>query len=614
VNWRHFQAFVWLRWRLAVNQWKKAGAVSAVLMTIITFGAIITVIPLFIGSVVLGVYAIPRAAPAQLMYAWDILVVAFLFFWGIGLVTELQRTEPLSLSKFMHLPVSVNSAFLINYLSSLLRLSMIIFGPIMLGFSLALVWTKGLMLLPVLPALAAFLIMVTALTYQLQGWLASLMSNPRRRRTVVVVTTMTFVLIVQLPNLVHFVRPWEGTPRSDRTKLLQDELAKLHSAVKSGDITAHDYPRRLKEVTEQHKLTIKQANRQTAERLEGMARLFNTILPIGWLPLGVATSAEGRVLPAIAGLLGMALIAAASLWRAYRTTVGIYQGKFTGGASRPSPAVARSPGVRKQVGRLLETRLPGVSEPVSVIALGGLRSLVRSPEAKMMLLTPVIMVPIFGSMLWRGRGDIPELIRPLVAVAGMVIVLFGVIQLMGNQFGFDRDGFRVFVLCAARRRDILLGKNLSFAPVALGMGLSVLVFVQFVCPMRLDHFLAMIPQYLSMFLLFCVFTNLMSILTPLPIASGSLKPSNPNVKTVLIQMVMFLLLFPLTQAPTLLPLGMEAGMRFLGYGAGMPICLVFSLAELALVVLLYHLSLILLGDLLQAREQRILEIVTKRAT
>ena len=83
------------------------------------------------------------------------------------------------------MPVSVNGAFLINYISSLLRLSLIFFGPVMLGFALALVFVKGILLLPVLPALAAFLLMVTALTYQFQGWLAALMSNPRRRRTVI---------------------------------------------------------------------------------------------------------------------------------------------------------------------------------------------------------------------------------------------------------------------------------------------------------------------------------------------------------------------------------------------------------------------------------------------
>ena len=58
--------------------------------------------------------------------------------------------------------------------------------------------------------------------------------------------------------------------------------------------------------------------------------------------------------------------------------------------------------------------------------------------------------------------------RPLVAIGGMAFVLLGVVQMMANQFGFDRDGFRVFVLSAAPRRDILLGKNLAFAPLAAG--------------------------------------------------------------------------------------------------------------------------------------------------
>ena len=143
MNWQHLQAFVWLRWRLLVNQWRRAGAVNAVLMMIVIVGALVTAIPLFIGCFMLGLYVIPKAAPAHLMYAWDGVIVAFLFFWGIGLVTELQRTEPLSLSKFLHLPVSVNGAFLINYLSSLLRLSLIVFVPVMLGFSLALGVDQG---------------------------------------------------------------------------------------------------------------------------------------------------------------------------------------------------------------------------------------------------------------------------------------------------------------------------------------------------------------------------------------------------------------------------------------------------------------------------------------
>jgi len=162
VIWRQFSAILWLRWRIMVNQWRRVGAFNAWLMGIVAVLAVGTAIPLFIGSIVLGLYVIPQAAPAHLMFAWDGLVVVFLFFWMVGLITDLQRSEPLSLSKFMHLPVSPNGAFLINYFSSFLRLSLIVFGPIMLGFALALLFAKGVSQLLTLPLLAAFLLMATA--------------------------------------------------------------------------------------------------------------------------------------------------------------------------------------------------------------------------------------------------------------------------------------------------------------------------------------------------------------------------------------------------------------------------------------------------------------------
>ncbi len=215
MNWQHFTAFVWLRWRLLANQWRRGGAFNAVLMTIMAVGALVVSVPLCIGCFVLGLYAIPKAAPVHLLYVGDGLIVSFLFCWAIGLLTELQRTESLSLSKFLHLPVSVNGAFLINYLSSLMRLSLIAFVPMMFGFSLALIFSKGLSQWLVLPSLAAFLLMVTAPTYQFQGWLASLMSNPRRRRTVIVASTMIFLVITQLPNLIN--SPALGSPAAGGT-------------------------------------------------------------------------------------------------------------------------------------------------------------------------------------------------------------------------------------------------------------------------------------------------------------------------------------------------------------------------------------------------------------
>jgi ABC-2 type transport system permease protein len=450
--------------------------------------------------------------------------------------------------------------------------------------------------------------MVTALTYQFQGWLASLMNNPRRRRTVIVVLTATFVLVVQLPNMLNFLAPWGLQGRVNRSATFGKELAKLTQAAKAQEFDAIEHARRQNELLQRHRLATQQADREW----EHAAQLVNLVLPVGWLPLGVMSAAEGHVMPSILGLSGMMLIGTASLWRAYRTTIGQYQANSTGAKGRQMPAVAAPAYTRKPGGLLLEARLPGLSEPVAAIALGGLRSLLRAPEAKMMFLTPLIMVPIFGSMVLRGGHAIPESIRPLVAIGAMVLLLFGVLQLMGNQFGFDRDGFRVFVLSAARRRDILLGKNLAFAPLVLGMAAILLPIVQWISPLRMDHLLAMIPQYVSMFLLFCTLANLLSILAPVHVAAGALKASNPELSTALLQLAMFMILFPLIQGVTLLPLGIEALLKLLGWMEGTPICLLLTLAECAAVVILYRVSLVWLGELLQAREQRILESVTSR--
>jgi ABC-2 type transport system permease protein len=614
VNWEHFKAFVWLRWRLLYNQARRAGAINAALTVIVVIAAILTAIPLFIGSLMLGLFAIPKTQPVHLMYAWDGVVIAFLFFWLIGLITELQRTDPLSLSKFLHLPVSANGAFLINYLSSLLRLSLIVFLPVMLGFSVALVVVKGIAMLPVFLLVAAFLVMVTGLTYQFQGWLASLMSNPRRRRTVIMLVTVSFVLIAQLPNLLNFLSPWGPQQRAARVPAMNPEFDEQKRAFESGKIDAAEFARRLQALTEKQKLAGQQSDRESLQQFERTARFVNVVLPIGWLPLSVMTAAEGNLVPSILGLLGMTLIGATSLYRAYRTTVGMYQGKQTSGKKgQLAQAVTFPAEKRKPARNLVEANLPLVSEPVAAVALAGLRSLLRAPEAKMMLLSPLLMSVIFGSMLWRSRSSLSDAFRPFVAIGGMIFVLFGVVQLMANQFGFDRDGFRVFVLSAARRRDILFGKNLSFAPLVFGMAAIVLGTLQAVCPLRWDHFLAMIPQYVSMYLLFCLLMNFLSIYAPAHVAAGSLKPAHPKFLTVLMHMVTFMIFFPLTQALTLAPLGTELIVRLLGHGAGIPICLLLSLLECALIAATYYFCTDGLGALLQSREQKILETVTAKA-
>lgn len=192
------------------------------------------------------------------------------------------------------------------------------------------------------------------------------------------------------------------------------------------------------------------------------------------------------------------------------------------------------------------------------------------------------------------------------------MVLFSMSQLLGNQFGFDRDGFRVFVLSPADRRDVLLGKNLAVAPIALTMASVAAVLVQIAYPMRLDRFLALAPRFLSMYLLYCLAGNIMSILTPMRIAPSSFQPARPGGLTILLQLV-FMFLCPPILALTLIPLGIEWAAEEMRWRYGIPLDLILTVLEFAAIAYIYVLILRLQGDWLQAREQRILQIVTTRA-
>jgi ABC-2 type transport system permease protein len=130
--------------------------------------------------------------------------------------------------------------------------------------------------------------------------------------------------------------------------------------------------------------------------------------------------------------------------------------------------------------------------------------------------------------------------------------------------------------------------------------------------MRFDHFLATVVQFLSMYLLFCLSANLLSILAPMQIAAGSFKPANPRLVAILLQ-VLFIFVFPFVLLPTLLPLGIELLAESLGAPTGLPLALALAVLECVAVVYLYRLVLTWEGHLLQVREKKILDLVTAKA-
>jgi hypothetical protein len=606
VNREHLRAILWLRWRLRANQFRKAGALNAALVTVFAVACAAAGVTLFVVGALVGLFAF-RDAPAYVhLFTWGGIVLALLFSWATGLLAELQRSESLSLERFLHLPVSPAGAFLVNYLSSLASLTLVVFVPGAVGLTLGTAAHHPLLLLQ-LPLAAAGLFALTAVTYQFQGWLATLMADKRRRRTIIVVVTGGFILLAQAPSLINVFRPWEAVtePTNHRAERTTEAL----SALQSGKMTSNEYTRRLQEINEEYKAERRQSEQRSLELTLKAARLLSTILPPGWVAAGAESLADGDVLPALAGTLGLTLIGSLSLWRAYRTTLRLYTGEYTAGGRAEAAAVPFDP---TRV-RLVERRLPWVGESVSAVATAGLRSLLRAPEAKMAFLAPLIVVVVLGGVTASSRGEVPALFRPLMAYGSgaMALVIAG-LQLLANQFGYDRAGFRAYVLSPVPRRDVLLGKNLAVAPLILGLGVLAVAIVGAVYPMRIDHYPAVLLQLGGTYLVMCMLSNVLSILTPIPLAPGSLQPASVKAGPVLMQMLLMPLL-PVCVLPIMVPYGLEVLLDQLDVVKGVPISLPLSFVVLLAVSLLYRQVIRWQGDWLATREQKILEVVTSRA-
>src|ERR1051326_8077650 len=339
MNRQHLWAFLWLRWRLLVNSLRRGGTFNLILTLIFAAVGVLVRAGAFVKLLFVGLLLLGDASPTVLLYVWAGLIVLFGAWWTTGTLIELQRADALSLDKVLHFPISVRGAFFLNYVSSLFSFTIALFVPSMLALAIGLAASRGAAMLLLLPAIVGFLLMVTAVTYQFQGWLASLMANKRRRRTILVIVTACFILFCQIPNILNMLHPWQETPS--------------HAVNPSGPDEDEE------------------AAREEIERLEPAVRLASTVLPVGWLAISAEKLAQGNFLVPMFVTGGMLLIGSLSLGRSYRTTMRLYTGYFSSRQARrattpeadtpPRVVVAADPsGARGPW--LLEWRLPFIPD------------------------------------------------------------------------------------------------------------------------------------------------------------------------------------------------------------------------------------------------------------
>lgn len=603
MTWHHLQTFLWLRWRLVLNHSRRHGAVSLALFFIFKVVFALSALAALIIGFLLGATSLPNRPPEVAMLTFAGVIVAYLFFTVIGIIVELQRAEMLSLDKFLHLPMTLSGAFLINYLGSSMNLSALVFFSGMLGLSLGLsIESDGGAAFTLPLFVVVFFLMMTALIYQFRGWLASMLANPRRRQTMIVIITMAFLLVMMSPSLPGIVSMYRHKAEADANA----PAVTVNAGDKSVERRARRNQRRQPMTPDE------------VFKLQSRARFASAILPPGWLAYGVVNTLEGRIIPALTCLFGMGLIGAWSLRRSYQTTLRLYRGEFSAGhgsKQRAASQVQARPRTRPVNGRRAHAglRLPWVPERAYAVCVASFRYLLRIPEMKLTLLSPLIMLLVFGGISGSGKAEIAEYPGALRALGfAALMLLMSILYLQTNQFAYDRSGFRAFVLSPASRRDVLLGKNLAFFPFGAGLMVLAIGLCQWLAPLRPDHLAAVSLQIIPIFLWFCVAGNAMSIYLPLVVKPGTAMPATGQSLKLLLRFLATLAsLAPLTLL--VLPLGIEYLMHLMAWGEGFPTFLVLVLIQTALMIWLYLVILDRQAEWLHRREQEILAVVTTKA-
>jgi len=577
MDWNQLKAIFWMRWRLTRNQWSRGGLLNIVLTTIVGVALLVLGILSGIAGVLVGFLALADASPLKLLVAWDVFAGLFLFARMIGLVSEFQCPETIDVSRMLHLPISFKDIFIINYFASHLTLSNILFLPWTLGLCLGLSLNRGGYMIGLVPLVLGFVFMINAWICCLRGWLVTLTMNKPRRRAIIAGIAFGFVLIAQVPYLI-------GNLRHDRR--LRDSETTQSSPMEEQTLAHHDSP-----------------DRKTLPRAVLLAHYF---IPFLWVGNGAMSLAQGNLWPAVLGVVGGLGIGAFGLRHAYHSTLRFYQGHV------PVKSTAKKAKAERHVaGRnFLEKKLPGVPEEAAASALAFFRVLSRASEMKMALVADFIFLLIFGVVIFVWKSvTIGDNFKPFIAPGVIAFMFFGMSHFTSNQFGFDRSGFRTLVLLPTPRKYILLGKNFAFLPIAVGIGLVLLVFVKIALNISFIVFIAAGLQLLAAFLQLSMMGNLFSVLVPYHVASG-FKLTKTSTKTKLLIFVSQLLLL-IAMASIFLPAVMGLLWSRVSWLQAAPTNLLLSAVLLGLLLFFYRLSLTPLGNLLQKREKEILQIVTQ---
>jgi ABC-2 type transport system permease protein len=457
--------------------------------------------------------------------------------------------------------------------------------------------------------------MICAVTYQFRGWLATIMANKRRQRTVLTLIGVGFMVVSQLPNLI-IMQVNNHSRGHVRARILerQEEQIALHTKLTARQITPAEFSKQSDELRAREVAEQAEEKKAGTKQIYDVLEIVNLVLPIGWIASGAKAASDGNPWPGIAGAAGMAAITFLSLRRSYTTTLRYFTGSASNSQQTATVVQAEPQPTkpRRAISNMIEWSWPLVSEPVAVIAWTTFRSLTRSPQVKMILFGPCIMMGMYVVMIFPMFKTIDgfSLFRSLMPMGVLGLSISSLAALSHNGFSFDRSGFRSYVLSGVPRRDILFGKNLALVPFVFVATIPILIVIQCFAPAPLTHFLAILLEIPTTYLTMSLLGNVSSIMTPICQPNGAMKPANFKPVAALLQLVFGLATLLVIAVVGSLPIGLELfAQMYFGLSTFIPLALIVAAFELAISLWYYFTIIRWQGELLQSRECRILEII-----
>lgn len=604
--------FIWLRFRLRFNQVthssKLAQALGVLGMVFVAFA----IVSVWIGGLLAGFFLTRLVGVENHYLIWDGLLVIAMVAWAIHVLNEAQRGDPITFDKILHLPIAPTQAFVVNYLSSLGSTVFLMTVGGYLGFILGAVfvlgWVGFLFLVPV----ACFLFAMTAVTYWLQGWLAAVMANPRKRQTVLVLIPILIIGMVQIP--VQVLNWLEDRNRAKVEAKSTDGKEKQAEGVQSEESSPTD-------AREKRRMERETRRREALVRWKRAMTIANDAVPPLW-PAGAvqAWTEPGHRwwVPLVTSLLLIG-VGCWALRASYRSTLQYWRGEWVhgkgsgrgGDASRARSVVIEGTSVARRI-PWIERKLPWGAEEVSAVATMTWTSMLRAPEVKLYLFLPLLAPAILGMVFRKGLSDVNDYWKGLVLCGFSAFVMLVASGVTGNMFGFDRAGFRAFVLSPMDRRHLLMGRNLAYAPLVAALSLGSTICFCLLYQVGFGMSIHTMLMSLSMLAPYLLVMNWMAILTPFPMASGSVQPKHFDFGAVVLNLVLSMIL-PVILGVSLLPLGVQYLVDVWVPGwRGCPVGILLSILLLIGGAWLHRKVLPHQAKLLGNREKELLRIVTSK--